>query len=37
MGGEIEISPEGFDLRFPKLDMDFYVPELLAGQLGSKA
>ena len=34
---EIEISPEGFGLHFPRLDADLYVPGLLAGQLGSKA
>ena len=34
---EIEISPAGLGLHFPKLDADFYVPGLLAGQLGSKA
>ena len=34
---EIEISPEGFGLHFPRLDADLYVPGLLAGQLGTKA
>lgn len=34
--GEIEISPSGFGLHFPKLDADVYVPGLLEGLLGSK-
>ncbi|HEV3278396.1 MAG TPA: DUF2442 domain-containing protein [Terriglobia bacterium] len=33
---EIEISPSGFGLHFPKLDADLYVPGLLEGLLGSK-
>jgi hypothetical protein len=33
---EIEISPSGFGIHFPKLDADFYVPGLLDGFLGSK-
>ena len=33
---EIEISPSGFGLRFPKLDADLYLPGLLEGLLGSK-
>ena len=32
---EIEISPSGFGLHFPKLDADLYVPGLLEGFLGS--
>lgn len=32
---EIEISPSGFGLHFPKLDADIYVPGLLEGFLGS--
>ncbi|HUI42751.1 MAG TPA: DUF2442 domain-containing protein [Terriglobia bacterium] len=34
---EIEISPSGFGLHFPKLDGDLYVPGLLEGLLGSKS
>lgn len=33
---EIEISPSGFGIHFPKLDADLYVPSLLEGFLGSK-
>jgi hypothetical protein len=33
---EIEISPSGFGIHFPKLDADFYLPGLLEGFLGSK-
>jgi hypothetical protein len=33
---EIEITPSGFDLHFPKLDADLYVPALLEGALGSR-
>ncbi len=33
---EIEISPSGFGIHFPKLDADLYVPALLEGFLGSK-
>jgi hypothetical protein len=33
---EIEISPSGFGIHFPKLDVDLYVPGLLEGFLGSK-
>jgi Protein of unknown function (DUF2442) len=33
---EIEISPSGFGLHFPKLDADLYLPGLLQGFLGSK-
>ena len=33
---EIEISPSGFGIHFPKLDVDLYVPGLLEGLLGSK-
>lgn len=32
---EIEISPSGLGLRWPKLDADLYVPALLQGVLGS--
>ena len=34
---EIEISPSGLGIHFPKLDADLYLPALLAGVLGSKA
>ncbi len=33
---EIEISPAGLGLHWPKLDADLYVPSLLHGALGSK-
>jgi hypothetical protein len=33
---EIEISPSGFGIHFPKLDSDLYLPSLLEGFLGSK-
>jgi hypothetical protein len=33
---EIEISPSGFGIYFPKLDADLYLPGLLEGFLGSK-
>jgi hypothetical protein len=33
---EIEISPSGFGIYFPKLDADLYVPGLLEGFLGSQ-
>lgn len=33
---EIEISPSGFGLHFPKLDADVYLPGLLEGTLGSR-
>ncbi len=33
---QIEITPSGFGLHFPKLDADLYVPALLEGFLGSK-
>src|ERR1700683_2087116 len=33
---EIEISPSGFGIHFPKLDVDIYLPGLLEGFLGSK-
>jgi hypothetical protein len=32
----IEISPSGFDIHFPKLDADLYLPALLEGFLGSR-
>lgn len=33
---EVEISPSGFGIHFPRLDADIYVPALLEGFLGSK-
>ncbi len=33
---DIEISPAGLGLHWPKLDADLYVPALLAGVFGSK-
>lgn len=33
---EIEISPSGLGLHFPKLDADLYLPALLEGFLGSR-
>lgn len=33
---EIEISPSGFGLHFPRLDMDLYIPALLEGFFGSR-
>ena len=33
---EIEISPSGLGIHFPKLDADIYLPALLEGFLGSK-
>jgi hypothetical protein len=33
---EIEITPSGSGLHFPKLDADLYVPALLEGFLGSE-
>jgi hypothetical protein len=33
---EIEITPSGFGIHFPKLDADLYVPGLLDGLLGSR-
>jgi hypothetical protein len=34
--GEIEISPSGLGIHFPKLDADLYLPALLEGFLGSR-
>lgn len=34
---DIEISPSGLGLHWPKLDADLYVPGLLQGVFGSKA
>ena len=33
---EIDISPSGLGLHFPRLDADLYVPALLEGYLGSR-
>ena len=33
---EIEISPSGFGIHFPKLDADLYLPAMLRGTFGSK-
>src|ERR1700676_250846 len=33
---EIEISPSGFGIHFPKLNADLYLSALLEGFLGSK-
>jgi hypothetical protein len=33
---EIEITPSGFGIHFPRLDADLYVPSLLEGFLGSR-
>ncbi len=35
--GEIEISPSGYGLHFPRLDADLYLPGLLAGVFGSES
>ena len=34
---EIELSPSGFGIHFPKLDAHLYLPALLQGVFGSKA
>lgn len=34
---DIEITPSGLGLHFPKLDADIYLPALLEGVLGSKS
>ena len=33
---EIEISPSGLGLHFPRLDADLYVPALLQGVFGTR-
>src|SRR4051794_29033928 len=33
---DIEISPAGLGLHWPRLDVDLYVPALLAGVFGTK-
>jgi hypothetical protein len=34
---EIEITPSGLGLHWPRLDADLYLPALLEGMLGSRA
>jgi len=34
---DIELSPSGFGIHFPKLDAHLYLPALLQGGFGSKA
>lgn len=34
---DIEISPSGYGLHFPKLDADLWLPALLEGVFGSRA
>ena len=34
---EIEISPSGFGIHFPKLDTDLYLPAMLQGVFGTKS
>ena len=34
---DIEITPSGLGLHFPKLDADVYIPALLAGILGTRS
>ena len=33
---DIEISPSGFGIHFPRIDADIYLPALLEGFLGSR-
>ncbi|HEY6292437.1 MAG TPA: DUF2442 domain-containing protein [Terriglobia bacterium] len=33
---EIEVSPSGFGIHFPRLDADLYLPAILQGVLGSR-
>ena len=33
---EIEVSPSGLGIHFPKLDADLYLPALLQGFMGSE-
>ena len=33
---EIEVSPSGYGLHFPRLDADLYLPGLLDGVFGSR-
>ena len=34
---QIEVSPTGLSLHWPRLDADLYVPALLIGSFGSKS
>ncbi len=34
---EIEISPSGLGIHFPKIDADLYLPAILEGALGSQS
>jgi hypothetical protein len=33
---DVEITPSGFGLHFPRLDADIYLPGILAGTFGSR-
>ena len=33
---EIEISPSGYGIHFPRLDADLYLPGIMEGKLGSE-
>ena len=33
---DIEVTPSGFGIHFPKLDADLYLPAILQGFLGSR-
>jgi hypothetical protein len=33
---EIEVSPSGLGVHFPRIDADFYIPSLIEGFLGSR-
>lgn len=33
---EVQVTPSGVGLRWPALDADFSLPNLLAGEFGSK-
>lgn len=37
MLSEIHISPSGYGIHFPKLDVDLYLPALMEGIFGTKA
>jgi hypothetical protein len=37
MGREVQVTPSGSGLRWPTLDADFNLPNLLAEEFGSKA
>ncbi|MEK6285321.1 MAG: DUF2442 domain-containing protein [Acidobacteriota bacterium] len=34
---EVQVTPSGAGLRWPSLDVDFSLPNLLAGEFGSKS